>query len=129
LYKTIWACPGRKSKDDVCSRCNSKEGCELQALKPINRAEFFVVVLERNSGSNKYLCPDCGHRFQGTPQRIIAHKLRIAGRGVAPCKEAPSDRACTDLAKLDEEASSRTKPRKGSGASGMPSFGAPGKRK
>ena len=25
-------------------------------------------------------CPDCGHRFQGTPQRIIAHKLRIPVR-------------------------------------------------
>lgn len=129
LFRTIWACPGRKSKDDVCNRCNSKEGCEIAAMKPINRAEYFVAVLERNSGSNKYLCPDCGHRFQGTPQRIIAHKLRVAGRGVAPCKEAPSERAATDLAKLDDEASARTKSRKSSGATGMPSFGAAGKKK
>jgi hypothetical protein len=34
---------------------NPKQGCQIEALKPINRAEHFVCVLERTNGSNKYL--------------------------------------------------------------------------
>ena len=116
-FRTIWACPDRKKKEDVCSLCENK-GCIVQAIKPINPAEYYVVVLERSNGSNKYLCLDCGHRFQGTPQRIIAHKLRIQGRGVAQCKCEPAADVLARLTKLDEEASSRHKPRKTLGRAG-----------
>ena len=125
-FRTIWACPDRKTsgdlsrplgKGDVCSLCENK-GCIVQAIKPINPAEYYVVVLERSNGSNKYLCLDCGHRFQGTPQRIIAHKLRIQGRGVAQCKCEPAADVLARLTKLDEEASGRHKPRKTLGRAG-----------
>ena len=56
----------RQLRDEVAERerevrqpkpqiLNPKQGCQIEALKPINRAEHFVCVLERTNGSNKYL--------------------------------------------------------------------------
>mmetsp|Transcript_36656 Transcript_36656/g.86203 ORF Transcript_36656/g.86203 Transcript_36656/m.86203 type:complete len:281 (+) Transcript_36656:262-1104(+) len=111
VFKSVWACPRRDNKDDPCQLCGGV-GCPIEAIKPINRAEYFIVVLERTNGSNKYLCPDCGHRFQGTPQRIIAHKLRIHGRGVAPCGQEATEVAKKELGELEESSMARAKPHK-----------------
>ena len=72
------------------------------------------------SGSNEPHTPGTPQEGtpQGTPQRIIAHKLRIQGRGVAQCKCEPAADVLARLTKLDEEASSRHKPRKTLGRAG-----------